>query len=621
MAAHAEGRATIAQDENVFLSAHQELQRDLTVLVLQALAAQRQLPRSFAALDAMAGTGIRAIRYALEVPGALSVANDLDAAAHAAIVLNIAENGVSDRVQATRMDAVECLWKHRERFHVVDLDPFGTCAALLPSAIASVAVGGVVCATDTDMHTLLGKNGPSHAECFRRYGALPHPDCNRSVTPLLSTAFDFFTRVIFRVQEAGDAPRVPLAVVDQCTRCAHFDVHELGADVTCAAQCPICNNALQRGGPFWMGPLQERNVLSTAASMPGLDAARRYLDGILLEEPSAPFYYSVPRLFRAFKHVQPPSLAAFKHALRSIGHDVTTSHLDPMSIKTRSTSLDVYGVVKAWLVAQAPSTAELPSLLPSSQAVFSSATRHRKDEVWATPTKCTRQHMEDCSLLPPSSAATQLPSTSLVSVGATDDLASAIEAAHAGATLSLAPASYIVSTLRIGKAITLQGTCDSSVVIGHIVVEGNASVVLDGLVLQPPKRPTPKTHTLLVSSGRVLIERCVVQRSAPNIAVVCVANRSHVVMRHSRITDGLQAGLYVCGKATVDVLHCTVERSAGCGVDVSGGAACILSHSTVANCKKSGVFVHAFGTLTMRDCRVEKNCMAGVEGSDTGLSH
>ncbi|KDO21473.1 hypothetical protein SPRG_12516 [Saprolegnia parasitica CBS 223.65] len=267
MAAHAEGRATIGQADNVFLSAHQELQRDLAVLVLQALVATGQLPPSSAVLDAMAGTGIRAIRYALEVPGVSSVANDLDAAAHAAIVANIAENGVSDRVQATQLDAVECLWTHRRRFHAIDLDPFGTCAALLPSAIASVALGGVVCATDTDMHTLLGKNGPSHAECFRRYGALPltsaafgkelairivlgraasiAADCNRSVTPLLSTAFDFFTRVIFRVQEAGDAPRVPLAVVDQCTHCAHFNVHELGAAVTCVAQCPICNHALQ----------------------------------------------------------------------------------------------------------------------------------------------------------------------------------------------------------------------------------------------------------------------------------------------------------------------------------------------------------------------------------------
>ena len=51
----------------------------------------------------------------------------------------------------------------RTRFDVIDLDPYGTAAPFLDSAVQAVKDGGLLCVTCTDMGVLAGGSYPEKA--------------------------------------------------------------------------------------------------------------------------------------------------------------------------------------------------------------------------------------------------------------------------------------------------------------------------------------------------------------------------------------------------------------------------------------------------------------------------
>ena len=87
-----EGRARL-RTEGTFYNKKSVLQRDLTVLALRTWLHQRPAPA--VVLDAMAGSGVRALRYLLEVPQVgTAVANDSSQLALAAIGTNALLSGL-----------------------------------------------------------------------------------------------------------------------------------------------------------------------------------------------------------------------------------------------------------------------------------------------------------------------------------------------------------------------------------------------------------------------------------------------------------------------------------------------------------------------------------------------
>lgn len=91
-----EGLARL-RTEGTFYNRKSVLQRDLTVLALRTWLHQRPAPAVVPAvvLDAMAGSGVRALRYLLEVPQVgTAVANDSSQLALAAIGTNALLSGL-----------------------------------------------------------------------------------------------------------------------------------------------------------------------------------------------------------------------------------------------------------------------------------------------------------------------------------------------------------------------------------------------------------------------------------------------------------------------------------------------------------------------------------------------
>lgn len=57
-----------------------------------------------------------------------------------------------------------------KRFTVIDIDPYGSPAAFLDSAVQAVDDDGLLCVTCTDMAGLCGNHGEAS---FAKYGAMP----------------------------------------------------------------------------------------------------------------------------------------------------------------------------------------------------------------------------------------------------------------------------------------------------------------------------------------------------------------------------------------------------------------------------------------------------------------
>ncbi|KDE07200.1 hypothetical protein MVLG_02600 [Microbotryum lychnidis-dioicae p1A1 Lamole] len=203
----------------------------------------------FTLLEALSATGLRAIRYAKEIPLLkYVVANDLSSSAVEDIERNIAWNGLKPaqpepasteiiaapsaekpkdeverlgKVRANHDDACDLMYRHRSestRFDCVDLDPYGSAVPFLDAAVGAVADGGLLCITCTDMGVLAGHNYPEKA--FTHYGgvcvnteyshevalrlvlhsiATTAARYGRYIEPLLSLSIDFYVRLFIRV--------------------------------------------------------------------------------------------------------------------------------------------------------------------------------------------------------------------------------------------------------------------------------------------------------------------------------------------------------------------------------------------------------------------------------------
>lgn len=179
---------------------------------------------TFTILDALAATGLRAIRYAKEIPLATSItANDLSSTATEAIKLNVQDNEVWRKVKVNTGNAIHHMFsttfgQGKPRYDVIDLDPYGTAAPFFDTAVQALNDGGLLCATCTDPGVFASIAYPE--KCFALYGGVPLKGAHSheaglriilhaiatsaaryglAIEPMLSLSIDYYTRVFVRV--------------------------------------------------------------------------------------------------------------------------------------------------------------------------------------------------------------------------------------------------------------------------------------------------------------------------------------------------------------------------------------------------------------------------------------
>ncbi|KAK5169642.1 RNA methyltransferase tRNA(m5U54)methyltransferase [Saxophila tyrrhenica] len=263
----------------------------------------------FRILDALSATGLRALRYATEIPDATAVvANDREKKATKSINLNVEHNKLDSMITTTTSDALGHMYsvaypppeshgpKHiNGRYDVVDLDPYGTAAPFIDAALQALEDGGLLCVTCTDSG-VFASCGYSE-KTFSLYGGMPikgihsHEGGLRlilssiattaskyglAIEPLLSLSIDFYARVFVRVRKSPLDVKFlagkTMFVYDCDHGCGAWTTQFIGRHVKhkdsntnwkyTIAQAPIadstcehCGSKMHLAGPMWGGPL------------------------------------------------------------------------------------------------------------------------------------------------------------------------------------------------------------------------------------------------------------------------------------------------------------------------------------------------------------------------------
>ncbi|KAF7856378.1 hypothetical protein EAF04_009906 [Stromatinia cepivora] len=266
----------------------------------------------FKILDALSATGLRALRYAQEIPFATSItANDLLPAATKTIELNVKHNKLENKINAVTGNALTHMYSlvgddckdesGSRKYDVIDLDPYGTAAPFLDAAVQAVRDdGGLLCVTCTDAGVWASNGYPEKA--YSLYGGVTvkgqhsHEGGLRlilhsiatsaaryglAMEPLLSLSIDFYARVFVRIYKSPSDVKFlagkTMMVYNCDTGCGawttqmvgknklapnkngngHFWKHVYSMGPSAGESCSHCGMRTHLAGPMYGGPLHQ----------------------------------------------------------------------------------------------------------------------------------------------------------------------------------------------------------------------------------------------------------------------------------------------------------------------------------------------------------------------------
>ncbi|KAG7911355.1 hypothetical protein KL906_000676 [Ogataea polymorpha] len=350
-------------------------------------------------LEALSATGLRAIRYGKEIPLVSKVvANDLSKDAVNAINFNIEYNRIQDKVEANEGDAIRVMADSKDQFHVVDLDPYGTAAPFVDSALNSLKDGGLLLVTCTDLGVLAGAGYPE--KCFALYGGSPlhgdvtHESALRLVLHMISTtaakykkwiepqlclSIDFYVRLFIRVRTSPIKVKELASNQMICYKCSgcytiynqplgrwtenpnatakqNSKKYGLSKGPPVGPECTFCGFTNHLCGPMWRGPLHNPAFIDRVLGLEesadeSIFKTRPRIKGMLTmaknELVDVPFHVKTTTLSAILKGPS-PSLDTFAAALSNLGYRVSLCHSAPGAIKTDAPYEVIWYVGKLW---------------------------------------------------------------------------------------------------------------------------------------------------------------------------------------------------------------------------------------------------------------------------------
>ncbi len=342
---------------SAFYRASSRLSRDLSVL---AGAIERERLGSLRVLDAMAGSGVRALRYWGEAGATALFANEGNPDVLPILRENLAEAIAAGAATIASNDANRAFFQcyiDDDYYDIVDVDGFGAPVPWLSTSLWAVKLGGLVYLASTDGRTATGHQPE---QSLRLYGARArvHPAAHEQGLRLLlgslqqqaavkgfgiAPVFSLFRgevyRVMVRLTKGQKLTERNYAYLGYCHDCGNYQVlpwHRLGK--------AYCSHISQHGddlpltltGPMWVGDLHDRDYL---AQMQAGARSRNWPDVVdWIEVASAeaempPYFFKLGEIGKRGR-MDIPKRERLVAALRDRGFRATACHVNREAFKT-----------------------------------------------------------------------------------------------------------------------------------------------------------------------------------------------------------------------------------------------------------------------------------------------
>ncbi|NHJ87115.1 MAG: tRNA (guanine(10)-N(2))-dimethyltransferase [Asgard group archaeon] len=271
-------------DAPVFYNKEMELNRDWALATLRVYQEKYAIGDFHRYCEPMAGTGVRSVRVANEIPNLEVIINDKNPFAVELIAENLKKLNLQDKVQLYHDDANELMVRFDakgERFDVLDVDPFGSPAPFLDASAQVINKNGLLAITSTDMATMCGVYPKA---CIRKYASKPIHSyiahelavrimigsaCmalarhGKGIKPFFSHSTKHYIRTYLLIEKnitkAKDAMD-KLGFISHCQHCYSIDFAE-GLVNSLEPKCPVCGKKRQIGGPYWIDILYNFNFV------------------------------------------------------------------------------------------------------------------------------------------------------------------------------------------------------------------------------------------------------------------------------------------------------------------------------------------------------------------------
>ena len=341
------------QVDNAFYNSQTKFVRDLGVL---AATVHRQDCGSLRVLDALAGCGVRSLRYLQEAKADYVWLNEGNRDNSFAIRENfksVNSNYYKISHQNAHRVFFNCYDRH-DYYDLVDVDCFGSAVPYLNTMLYATKIGGLMYLTSTDGRTLTG-HPPQKS--VQTYGAVSrsHPAKHEQALRLLigitqqqaatqglgiEPVFSLFTgktyRLMMRLVSKPQITEDNYGFLGYCHNCGNYQTiswRKLNR-VNCTCDSPNVTVS----GAMWLGNLHNAKLLQRYITLAQQWQWSEIVDLLTMmakETNLPPYFYTLKEIGR-FSQRDPPKRSHLIDTLRERGYKAAATHIDPQAIKTNA---------------------------------------------------------------------------------------------------------------------------------------------------------------------------------------------------------------------------------------------------------------------------------------------
>jgi len=369
-------------DAPVFYNKKMEINRDFALALLRVYLTKREEAKEILYFEPMAGSGIRSLRVAYELPNLTVLMNDRNPHAVKLIKENVKQLKLKKRTEVYEDDANELMLRFGSsgrKIDIIDIDPFGSPSPFMDAAAHAIRKDGLLAVTSTDMATMCGVYP---AACVRKYASKPiHSFISHELAVRMMIGFTVIalarhgksTRPVFGhstahfiraylIAEKGitKAKKVmnELGFVAHCTFCFNLEIAK-GIVNSLVKQCPNCGQTRQIGGPIWLGKLYDKEYvdnleteLAENADKYGTVKKMQKLVSLVKEELKAElaseknhFYYDLHQIADKL-NLPSPKMTTVIELLQNQKFIAFRTHYRTNSVKTDASIKEVVAAMK-----------------------------------------------------------------------------------------------------------------------------------------------------------------------------------------------------------------------------------------------------------------------------------